>query len=89
MHFRNVQTPVYKENLDGPGAPFNPKFLEPVTEDLPKGLWTVQNDESRKNAVVRSLMWPGFSFFHKKQSQKFGNLYIGDGLKNADLHFMI
>jgi len=34
-------------------------------------------------------MWPGFYFFPKQGSKKFGNLYIGDGLKNDELHFMI
>jgi hypothetical protein len=34
-------------------------------------------------------MWPGFIFYHKKGTKKFGNLYIGDGLKNEEIHFMI
>jgi radial spoke head protein 9 len=33
LHFRNVQTAQYKEELDKPSAPFNPRFLEPITED--------------------------------------------------------
>ena len=41
LHFRNVQNEQYKEQLDQPSAPFNAKFLEPITEDLPKGLWTL------------------------------------------------
>ena len=41
MHFRNVQAQQYKEQLDLPGAPFNPSFLEPISDDFPRGLWTV------------------------------------------------
>jgi hypothetical protein len=41
MHFRNVQNTVAKEQLDEPGAPFNPKFLEPITDDFPKGIWSI------------------------------------------------
>ena len=37
LHFRNVQSQQYKAQLDQPGTPFNPAFLEPVAEDLPRG----------------------------------------------------
>jgi radial spoke head protein 9 len=79
--------------LDLPGAPFNSHFLEPITQDLPKGLWTIQGgseaDESGRIVTIRSIMWPGFVFFHKQGTKRFGNLYIGDGIKNDELHFMI
>lgn len=41
LHFRNVQTQAYKDQLDQPGAPFNPNFLESIIEDQPRGLWTI------------------------------------------------
>lgn len=85
LHFRNVQTAQYKEELDKPSAPFNPRFLEPITEDQPRGLWSIQANESNSKSIIRSLQWPGFGFFHKHSSKKFGYLYIGDGLKNDEL----
>lgn len=33
LHFRNVQTQAYKDQLDQPGAPFNPNFLESIIDD--------------------------------------------------------
>jgi radial spoke head protein 9 len=91
LHFRNVQTQAYKDQLDQPGAPFNPNFLESIIDDQPRGLWTIQGgkDHDDKIITIRSIMWPGFIFYHKAGTKKFGNLYIGDGLKNEELHFMI
>ena len=34
-------------------------------------------------------MWQGYQFYHKLGSQSFGAIYVGDGLKNLDLHFMV
>jgi radial spoke head protein 9 len=42
LHFRNVQTQEYKDQLDQPGAPFNAGFLEPIEHDFPRGQWTIQ-----------------------------------------------
>jgi radial spoke head protein 9 len=93
MHFRNVQSLTYKDQLDQPGAPFNPTFLEPIADDMPRGQWTIQGggdaDDSGRTVTIRSLQWPGFSFFHKAGTKKFGGIYVGDGLKNEQLQFMI
>ena len=39
--------------------------------------------------MVRSLQWPGYQFYHKLNSNKFGAVYIGDGLKNLEIHFIV
>lgn len=91
LHFRNVQTLTFKDQLDQPGAPFNPFFLEPLSDDLPRGQWTVlgASQETSNLVSVRSLLWPGYVFYHKVGTKRFGSLYIGDGLKNDELQFMI
>ena len=89
LHFRNGQTDSKKAALDEPSAPFNAKFLESISEDKPKGCWNFQHDLSQQIVLGRSLMWPGFHFYHKHGQSKFGSVYIGDGLKNLELQFMI
>lgn len=89
LHFRNVQTQEKRAALDEPTAPFNPQFLEAASDDQPKGCWTLQRDERQETTVVRSLMWPGYSFYHKSGTRNFGAIYIGDGLKNLELHFIV
>lgn len=78
-----------KSNLDLPNAPFNTRFLDPISRDAPVGCWAFQKDQNEKIVVGRSLAWPGAFFFHKIGSKKFGNVYIGDGHKNHELQFMI
>jgi len=46
-------------------------------------------DHQLKNVNVRNLFWPGYYAFHRLSSDRFGSVYIGDGIKNADLPFMI
>ena len=89
LHFRNVQTEEKKRALDEPTAPFNPRFLESAQDDQPKGCWSIQKDERKETTVVRSLMWPGYSFYHTSGTKNFGAMYIGDGLKNLELHFIV
>ena len=89
LHFRNVQDLQKKADLDLPTAPFNPHFLESVCHDQPKGCWNLVQDEKRESVVIRSFLWPGFQFYHKKGSNRFGSFYNGDGLKCLDIHFIV
>jgi len=85
LHFRNVQTDEKKALLDEPSAPFNSNFLESISGDEPKGCWNFQHDLSKKTVLGRSLIWPGYHFYHCHGKKKFGSVYIGDGLKNLEL----
>jgi radial spoke head protein 9 len=49
----------------------------------------VQKDSSKRVAVIRNLMYPGYFAFHQSNSKNFGSFYIGEGLKNAELPFML
>lgn len=89
QHFRNVQAADKKALLDKSDAPFHKDILDPIDCDQPKGCWSLQMDERCCVALMRSLAWPGFQFFHKVNSKKFGNVYIGDGLKNQEVHFIV
>lgn len=48
----------------------------------------MQLDERREKVMVRSLQWPGYQFFHELGSSKYGAIYVGDGLKNLEIHFI-
>ena len=61
---------------------FNPECLDSV-EDSSKETWTVQRDEVNQAVVIlRSRLWPGASAFAKANTNVFGSVYIGDGIKN-------
>ena len=45
----------------------------------------------RGNALVvlRSLFWPGLTFYHAPRTKNYGYIYVGTGEKNLDLPFML
>ena len=64
-------------------------FLDVLTEDIPKGSWSLQFESVSKVCVLRSLLWHGLIFYHVPMTPQHGYIYIGDGVKNMDLAFML
>lgn len=90
MHFRNVQESDCKKiELEKAEATFKNDFLECIEQDAPKGCWNIQGNERGDTMLIRSLNWPGYQFYHKKATNQFGGIYIGDGLKNQEVHFIV
>ena len=89
LHFRNVQSDMKKRLLESAQAPFVTNFLENVSHDKPNGCWSLQNDDRNESVILRSLTWPGYQFYHKINTKKFGGIYIGDGLKNLEVQFIV
>ena len=69
---------------------FNHEFMDNAALQKPDCSWTVQKDEINKAVVVlRSRMWPGFTAYARANTSIYGSLYIGTGIKQVDLPFMI
>lgn len=64
-------------------------FLDPVSIDVPNGCWALQYERGGSVAVLKSLLWPGFTFYHAPNTSDHGYLYTGIGQRNADLAFML
>lgn len=54
-----------------------------------KDSWTVHTDESKTEATVRSLAWPGYVGYHRANSSVFGGVYMGCGVRCEDLPFLV
>ena len=89
LHFRNVQSTEKRDQLDTDDALFTYDFLDPIEKDVPSGAWSLQVDPSGNLATLKNFLWPGFFAFHLAGTQRFGGLYIGEGVKNSDLPFML
>lgn len=88
-HFRNVQSDDKKELLLRDDAVFEPSFLDEVSQDLPKGTWSIQKDSCEQTAIIRNNIWSGYTAYHKAASCDFGGVYVGDGQKNLDFVFQL
>ncbi|NXC45332.1 RSPH9 protein, partial [Penelope pileata] len=64
-------------------------FLDSVEHDIPRGSWTVQLEKGCTVVVLRSLLWPGLTFYHVPLTKQYGYIYVGTGEKNIDLPFML
>lgn len=67
-----------------------------VTRDLSKtlgddlrGTWSVHYDPFKQQAVVRSLLFLGYTMYYSGADNAWGALYQGYGLRNSDLIFML
>jgi radial spoke head protein 9 len=54
-----------------------------------RGSWSVQSDSFKGVTVLRSLLYPGYCFYYSAHDLTWGGLYVGDGLQNTDLVFML
>lgn len=64
-------------------------FFDRISEDVPAGSWSLQHERGGDVIVLKSLVWPGFSFFHAPGTTNYGYVYNGIAQKNADLAFML
>lgn len=54
-----------------------------------RGSWAVHSDSFKGVSVLRSLLYPGYYFFYSSHDMTWGSLYVGDGVQNTDLVFML
>lgn len=89
VHFREVQNEKQKAMIARGEAVYSDEFLDDVSADLPKFCWSIIKDTTQTVATLRSQLWPGYYGFHRSNTPIYGSVYIGDGIKNIDLPFMI
>ena len=86
LSFRGLPHPEKLESylhfLPGPAAHAT------VAKD-PRGTWTVRYEELSGRATVRSMVWLGYAFYYDARTLESGGLYVGTGVRNNDLIFML
>ncbi|XP_034018388.1 radial spoke head protein 9 homolog [Thalassophryne amazonica] len=89
LHFSEPKIVKKKSLLEM--AHWNPSmdFLDALSDDLPKGSWSLQFECAGRVCVIRSLLWLGLTFFHLPMTPLHGYVYFGFGDKNVSLPFML
>jgi radial spoke head protein 9 len=88
-HFRRSECKEQCDLIARNEAFYSTEFLDPVSVDMPKCCWSVQKDTTQCVAILRNHMWQGYYGYHRVQSPIYGGLYVGDGIANIDLPFMV
>ena len=88
VHFRPVENQEKKDKIAMGKAIFDFEFLDSIVDDPIKDSWSIHVDSTKIISTLRSLVWPGYFAFCKANSDQFGGVYIGYGIKNIDIPFM-
>ncbi|KAL4630589.1 hypothetical protein GN956_G15902 [Arapaima gigas] len=88
LHFSVPQQQKKKTILEIADLDPSIDFLDNLSEDMPKGSWSLQFERG-SIVVLRSLLWLGLTFFHVPMTPQHGYVYMGDGLRNHYLPFML
>ena len=87
-HFRPVENQEKKDKIAMGKAVFDFDFLDSIADDPIKDSWTIHTDSTKTICSLRNLIWPGYFAYHKANTDEFGGVYIGYGIKNIDIPFM-
>ena len=88
VHFRPVENQEKKDKIDMGKAVLDFEFLDSIVDDPIKDSWSIHVDSTRTISSLRSLVWPGYFAYCKANSDQFGGVYFGYGIKNIDIPFM-
>ncbi|XP_032155411.1 radial spoke head protein 9 homolog isoform X3 [Sapajus apella] len=89
FHFREPVELKNKTLLEKADLDPSLDFMDSLEHDVPKGSWSIQMERGNALVVLRSLLWPGLTFYHAPRTKNYGYIYVGTGEKNMDLPFML
>ena len=87
-HLRPVENQEKIDKIAMGRAVFDFDFLDSISDDPIKDTWSIQLDSTKTTCSLRSLVWPGYFAYCKANSDQFGGVYFGYGIKNVDIPFM-
>jgi radial spoke head protein 9 len=73
--------------LESENSHVNIDFLDPISDDIPVGVWNVKYDQLHGVVYGTSQLYPGAVFFHRPGTSLHGNVYVGDGCVNNNICF--
>jgi radial spoke head protein 9 len=88
VHFRPVENQEKKDKISMGKAVFDFDFLDSIADDPIKDSWSIHLDSTKTTSTLRNLIWPGYFAYHKANTDEFGGVYIGYGIKNIDIPFI-
>ncbi|KAJ2950312.1 hypothetical protein O0L34_g11678 [Tuta absoluta] len=88
-HVRPAQHRWNTNLLTRPDYNYSMDFLDSIDQDIPKGCWNLSMEMGKTVVFLRSLYWPGMTYFHRIRTPDAGFLYVGNGQKNLDVPFLL
>jgi len=89
QHFRKAERLYDKTMIERADLDPTIDFMDSIENDVPRGSWSVQQERGSGLVSIKSLLWPGYFFYHVPDTRQYGSVYVGTGEKNIDLPFML
>ena len=89
LHLRRPAARQYQADAERSALDKHKDFLDSLHLDAPSGCWSAVVDDTSNVVTLRSLLYPGFFFYHVLGSSTHGRLYVGNAERNCDLAFML
>lgn len=89
MHIRPAQQRWNTNLLTRQDYNYSMDFLDSIDQDIPSGCWNLSLEQAGSVVYLKSLYWPGMSYFHKIKTSDTAFLYIGNGRKCLDVPFLL
>jgi len=86
---RVPQSDEIRGKRDRGEAVYDENCFDAVSHDTVQNSWSVQKDVTGTVATLRNNQWPGFMAYHRCNTDICGSVYLGDGICNHDLAFMV
>lgn len=89
LHFRKPLSLQGQLNLVKPGIIKSADFLDCIDKDIPTTMWSIKANECANSVYVYNVYWEGYSFYSILNSAEYGSVYLGNGIPNSDIAFMM
>ena len=91
-NWRFVRSPLDEEiqgKIARAEAVYSSDFQDSVAAEVPFNSWSIHNDVTGTLATLKSHLWPGYMSYHRVNTNIHGYFYMGDGICNKNLAFML
>ncbi|CRH02587.1 conserved Plasmodium protein, unknown function [Plasmodium relictum] len=88
VHFRYPKNLTY-DKIKNYDTFFLNNFLDSINSDNPTNMWNIKINEELNKISIINYLYPGYVFYHILNTPFYGSLYIGNGMSNYDLPFLL
>ncbi|VWU52458.1 conserved protein, unknown function [Hepatocystis sp. ex Piliocolobus tephrosceles] len=88
VHFRYPKNLTY-EKIKNYDTFFLNNFLDCIKSDIPTNIWNIKINKELTKISISNYLYPGYVFYHTLNTPFYASIYIGNGISNYDLPFLL
>ncbi|SOV79243.1 conserved Plasmodium protein, unknown function [Plasmodium sp. gorilla clade G3] len=88
VHFRYPKNLTY-DKIKNYNSFFLNNFLDSIKSDIPSDIWNIKINKQLNKISILNALYPGYTFYHMLNTPFYASLYIGTGVSNYDLPFLL